>query len=445
MKRKILKIILSFFMVMIFCTLIARGAASLTVAKVKTERAGRGSLSEEFEGEGTIRAEDKVYQSLPKGQKLVDILASPGSSVQAGEGVLQFDLGYLEESMNKQAQEIEKLKYRMEQQRILGTAQARTPATAQAGLSVNEAADALEEARYTYQQAQNQYDEAQARTPAGSEEEDLALEEEKARLQSELENAYASLQEAQRAYASAEGAYQIAEQDDANSRANDAAAQQASQMAVNEMEVELTALQTELDQLTRLRDANGTVTAQADGIFESAGAAEGSVTSGTEQLVLMVGDMEACGIIPEDRIATVAAGDGVEVLVQGETKKQSLEIGRIGQDEEGRYVWYAPLLQASYRVGTNITYRYGKKSDSSYDMLIPLSALRESGGSSYVLTAEIKPGILGESYTAVKVSVTVLNKDGHSAAVETNLPQDAKIITESNKYVKEGDRVRLSE
>ena len=78
-------------------------------------------------------------------------------------------------------------------------------------------------------------------------------------------------------------------------------------------------------------------------------------------------------------------------------------------------------------------------------MLIPLSALRESGGSSYVLTAEIKPGILGESYTAVKVSVTVLNKDGHSAAVETNLPQDAKIITESNKYVKEGDRVRLSE
>ena len=37
MKRKILNIILSFFMVMLCCTLIARGAASLTVAKVKTE------------------------------------------------------------------------------------------------------------------------------------------------------------------------------------------------------------------------------------------------------------------------------------------------------------------------------------------------------------------------------------------------------------------------
>ena len=39
MKRKILKIILSFFITMICCTLIARGAASMTVAKVKTEGA----------------------------------------------------------------------------------------------------------------------------------------------------------------------------------------------------------------------------------------------------------------------------------------------------------------------------------------------------------------------------------------------------------------------
>ena len=45
----------------------------------------------------------------------------------------------------------------------------------------------------------------------------------------------------------------------------------------------------------------------------------------------------------------------------------------------------------------------------------------------------------------MKVNVTVLEKDDHSVAVETNLSKDAKIITESNKYVKEGDRVRLSE
>ena len=70
MKQKIVKIILSFFIVMICCTLIARGAASMTVAKVKTEGTSRGSLVDEFTGEGTIQAKDKVYQSLPEGQIL---------------------------------------------------------------------------------------------------------------------------------------------------------------------------------------------------------------------------------------------------------------------------------------------------------------------------------------------------------------------------------------
>ena len=118
MKRKIFRMILSFFIVMFCCTLIARGAASLTVAKVKTEGLSRGSLAEEFDGAGSIKAKDKIYQSLPKEQKIVDILADPGSTGHAGEGIVQLDLGYLEEKLTAQTQEIEKMKYRMEQQRL---------------------------------------------------------------------------------------------------------------------------------------------------------------------------------------------------------------------------------------------------------------------------------------------------------------------------------------
>ena len=445
MKRKIFRMILSFFIVMFCCTLIARGAASLTVAKVKTEGLSRGSLAEEFDGAGSIKAKDKIYQSLPKEQKIVDILADPGSTVHAGEGIVQLDLGYLDEKLTAQTQEIEKMKYRMEQQRLSGIAQARTPATAQAALSLDEAAKTLEEAQYNYQQAQKEYDEAAARVPTGIPEEDMELDEEKQRLKSEAEALYASLTIAQRAYETAQGAYQIAQQDEANSQANDAAAEKVSQMALSEMQVELTALQNEREKTLQLKEAGGVVTAQADGIFESAGAAEGSITTGAEQLVLGVGNVEVCGVIPDDKIATVAAGDEIQVTIQGETKAKTLEIERVGQNEEGKYVWYAPLPEVSYRVGTGVTYRYSRKSENSYERLLPLSALRESAGNSYILTAEIKQGILGESYTAVKVNVTVLEKDDHSVAVETNLSKDAKIITESNKYVKEGDRVRLSE
>lgn len=445
MKRKILNITLSFFIAMICCTLIARGVASMTVAKVKTEGPGRGSLVEEFQGEGRLQAKDKVYQSLPEGQKLVDILKDTGSRVHAGEGLLKFDLGVLEEKLTVKAQEIEKLKYRIEQQRLSGTAPARTLAAAQAGLSLDEAADALTEAQNIYEQAKNQYEASVQGGPIEFQEEDLALQEERKRLESEMEGAYANFKAAERAYQTAQGVYQIAQQEDANSQANDATAQKASQMAVNEMQVELTALQNELNEISALKEAGGIVAANSDGIFEAVQVTEGSITAGTEQLVLVVGNMEACGVIPDDKIATVAAGDEISMVIQGETKPKTLEIERVGQDEEGRYVWYAPLTDASYRVGTLITYKYSRKSENSYDMLIPLSALRESAGASYVLIAEMKPGILGESYTAVKVNVTVIKKDDQSAAVETNLPKEAKIITESSKYVKEGDRIRLRE
>ncbi len=478
MNRKILRIILSFFAVMLCCTLIARGASSMTVAKVKTEPPGRGSLADEFEGTGSIRAKDKVYQSLPEDQKVIDILVNPGGEVHAGEGIVQLDPVYLEERYKEQAQEIERLKLRMEQQRISGAVKARTPATAQAQLTLDEAADALAAAQTAYQEAQSRYDQAcreaqsQNDTAAGQNvrqgtqsqndtvagqnarqeaqnqsrgAEAAALEEERARLESELAAAKENLQAAERAYRSAQGSYGVARQDEANNQANEASEARASQAALGEMQVELDALQSKLDQLNQLRETGGVITARTDGVLESAGAGEGTITAATEQITLIVGSMEACGTIPDEKIATVAAGDEIEVSLQGEAKKKTLEIGRVGQDEEGNYVWYADLPDGNYRAGTGLTCYYSKKSQSSYDMLIPLTALRESGGSSYVLIAEIRSGILGESYTAVKVGVTVLKKDDCLAAVETNLPGEARIITESSKYVKEGDRVRLTE
>lgn len=48
MKDKILKSITSFFIVMFCCTLIARGASSMTVAKVTTDSIKKGILHKDF-------------------------------------------------------------------------------------------------------------------------------------------------------------------------------------------------------------------------------------------------------------------------------------------------------------------------------------------------------------------------------------------------------------
>ena len=57
----------------------------------------------------------------------------------------------------------------------------------------------------------------------------------------------------------------------------------------------------------------------------------------------------------------------------------------------------------------------------------------------------VRSVIMGESYTAVRVDVNLLEKDMQNAAIQTSLGREAKIITQSNKYVKEGDRVRLND
>lgn len=435
--------ILAFFIVMLCCTFIARGASSMTVAKVKTEEVSRGSLTEEFGGEGKITAKDKIYQSIPEGHKVIDFLVSPGSAVQKGEGVLKLDPEGIEEQITAQEREVEKTELQIEQQKISGSPQAHTPATAQAGLDLSRAKENFEAAQSSFQQAKESY-EAAANTPSSGEDE-ASREENLQKLREAQDTAQAALQEAQSMYQQSFGEYGLAEQEDANSSANEASSQRASQAAVEELQINLEIQKEKLNELQELKEAGGIVTARAEGVLESIGAAEGTITTGTEQIVFETGGVEACGVIPGEKTAIVAAEDEIEIQIAGEAKKQTLTVERVGQNPEGACVWYASLGDGSYRSGTDFTYQYSKKSKGIYEQLIPISALREAGGSHYILIAEKRPGILGESYVAVRVGVTVLEKDDRFAAVETNLPGEARLITESNKYVKEGDRVRIDE
>ena len=53
--------------------------------------------------------------------------------------------------------------------------------------------------------------------------------------------------------------------------------------------------------------------------------------------------------------------------------------------------------------------------------------------------------MLGTVQVAKKVPVTVLEKDAKSAAITSGLTGEDRVITASEKYVTEGDRVRQKE
>ncbi len=95
--------------------------------------------------------------------------------------------------------------------------------------------------------------------------------------------------------------------------------------------------------------------------------------------------------------------------------------------------------------GDSFTWSIEAPSEKEYEQIIPLEALREDMNEAYCLVLAEEEQMLGTVQVARRVPVTVLEKDARSAAVTSALTSDDQVIASSEKYVSEGDRVRLRE
>ncbi|MFQ7549695.1 MAG: hypothetical protein ACLRMZ_04540 [Blautia marasmi] len=97
MRKKAGKAVIYFLVLMLCCTVAARAASSITVAKVKTTKVGKGVLTQLVTGSGTVTPKEQYSQSLPEGQKVKKILVKPQTAVEAGQALVQLDMDYLAE------------------------------------------------------------------------------------------------------------------------------------------------------------------------------------------------------------------------------------------------------------------------------------------------------------------------------------------------------------
>lgn len=381
--RKILKAMIFFFIGMAACTYFAWQASLLTTAKVKTERIRNGSLVRKVTGTGRVQSSEKSFQSLPEGQKVAKVLLEAGDSVQKGDAVVQLDLEYLNQSIREQKREVRQAELELKQQKLTAKYEAKK---IEDSVSVNQ-----EDSEISNQESINKAKQS--------------VQEEK-RYQKQL----AALQR--------EG-----------------------------LELTLESQKEQLEKLETWAACDGVVFSQNAGVLEAVGVVEGAITSGTEQIVLQSGQQEICGEIEEASLGLIKEGCEVTVFIQGEAEEQKIPVEKVGMSKEGKMMWYGKIPHQkeakNYSVNTIISYNYHEKTAGSYEALVPLSALREEQNAAYVLAAEVRAGILGDQYTAIKVPVTVLDQDEDYAAVEGAIGADTLIVSESNKYVEAGDRIRL--
>ena len=325
-----LRIFGGFLAVMALGTVISRAAASALVAQVETEKAKRGKLSYSYEGEGTVVPvqEEQIFL-WPEQQ--VEWTAKQGSTVKAGECLVQFRMEYLNQSVEKKQAELTQLELQASQQQISAREQARVPATTGAGQTLAQAQQQLELATQKEAAAQAAYE--QFLQSAAAEETDPWMEQ-KQELEAAVQEAQTGVEAASQALAQAENGYELARQEDAAWDINAANASRAAMLGAEAASVQIEAERKELQRLQSYQAAGGKICAERDCTVLQAGVQAGAVTSGSEVFVTGSGGFRLKGWAkPTDR---EKLRTGLETEIQlGAGKKKTVKIESIETDTGG--------------------------------------------------------------------------------------------------------------
>lgn len=438
-----------FLIMMSVCTVLSRAAASVLVAQVQVEKTGRGKLSYSYGGNGTVVPEQEKTIFLWAGQQ-VEWAAETGSAVKAGECLIQFRMEYLQQAIQSKQAELTQLEIQVQQQEIAARGTARVPSAERALQNLEDAQKKLEDAQEKERKVQEEYDQIDGSALEGQQE-----------LKAALDQAQADAEAARQAVDQARTEYQFALKEDSAQNTNEANSIQSAQLGVQSQQVQADKARRELEELTAYQNAGGRICAEEDCTVLMSGVQTGAFTTGAEVMVTGIGGWKLKGLADAKDKEKLKAGTEAEIRL-GAGKKRTVKIesvaaersegsegGAGGSGSDSRFLqfcWYARLPEnTAAGNGNTFTWNVNAASDQEYEQIIPLSALREDTAGAFCLILAEEKSMLGTVQTAKRIPVTVLEKDAQKAAVTSTLKESDQIIASSEKYVEEGERVRIKE
>ncbi len=442
-------VLAGFLIMMSVCTVLSRAAASVLVAQVQVEKTGRGKLSYSYGGNGTVVPEQEKTIFLWAGQQ-VEWAAETGSAVKAGECLIQFRMEYLQQAIQSKQPELTQLEIQVQQQEIAARGTARVPSAERALQNLEDAQKKLEDAQEKERKVQEEYDQIDGSALEGQQE-----------LKAALDQAQADAEAARQAVDQARTEYQFALKEDSAQNTNEANSIQSAQLGVQSQQVQADKARRELEELTAYQNAGGRICAEEDCTVLTSGVQTGAFTTGAEVMVTGIGGWKLKGLADAKDKEKLKAGTEAEIRL-GAGKKRTVKIesvaaersegseggaGGSGSDSRSlQFCWYARLPEnTAAGNGNTFTWNVNAASDQEYEQIIPLSALREDTAGAFCLILAEEKSMLGTVQTAKRIPVTVLEKDAQKAAVTSTLKESDQIIASSEKYVEEGERVRIKE
>lgn len=203
----------------------------------------------------------------------------------------------------------------------------------------------------------------------------------------------------------------------------------------------------ELEALEMLAENDGILVSPIDGSVVTILGETGITQEGQKLAVISRKDrgFAFTAKLPEKEAQNLRVGDKgkLSYTADGKSGTADATVTAVSPtDEEGNVTVTAHLGEGNFSVGTasmEIT-----RQSKQYWSVLPLSALRNDAKGDFVLVMQDKKTVMGNVQTAARIPVQVVDKDSEKMAVESSLMPEDKVITDSNKPISEGDKVRLN-
>ena len=203
-----------------------------------------------------------------------------------------------------------------------------------------------------------------------------------------------------------------------------------------------------VDELQKVMDVNGKITAPSDGLLTKVNVTTGETT--TEDTAIRISDQSAgykftatldkasAKYLSKDDKVTLDLGNGT--TVEGLTV-QSIDVSA---EDKNSYELTVSIPAKVKKLGSIATLKV-EKASKKYDTCVPLGALHSDGDKYYVYVINEKDTILGTETAVDKVQVDILDKNNEQAAIEGSFSWGQQFVLTSSKTLRNGDRVRLVE
>lgn len=487
MKReKLLKWFAMFFAAMLVFTFLSKAADSVSVAKVLAAAPQNQIISHTVTGTGKIEGTKENAVFVQEGIKIAQVNIKAGEAVKKGQVLMTLLESSIQESIDKKQDEIQETSLKISdiqsQKSIDDQKKQNSKERAQEDLDA-----AVGNGDINISNAQNELNIAQQRLDEYRQKKAEAARKEQEQLSGELDfgdgtgDGNGDISDGSQNQSGAQNGSgdNTTDQDDSQEQAleddvraktealnqvimnrnqevttadrakEDAAIPNPQDSTEETLQTQLTNLNEELATLNALLESKGEITAPSDGVVKTVSAQTGGQTVQEAAAVLydLTGGLSMTGTVTKDDLEYISAGSPVKLEGNSKTVVENATVQSVQEDSAnpGSYILTVAVPESELSVGESVDFTV-QKDEGPYNCCVPLSALYGEEGREYVLVLDTVDSVLGEVQVARKVSVSVKEKNETSAALEEGaLSSSQKVITETDREISDGSRVRLQE